>query len=293
MQISAIIPTLNAAHSIEKLLLALQRQTVPMSEIIVVDSSSQDGTAALAQKCGARILSIPQSAFDHGGTRDYALRNSAGDIVLFFTQDALPVNDEFTAQLLHPFSDPQIAAVTGRQLPWPSARPYVQEVQAYRYPAQSRLWTKADIPRLGLEAFHLSDVCAAYRRSAYLAVGGFHSPLMTNEDMLIASCLLDGGYRLAYCAEATVYHSHSFTLAQEYARNLQIGRFMCAYADRLGDGHATGEGVKMVKHVLRQLARKGEYAECISFCLDCAARLCGSYAGRRIQGKQARAGLSA
>lgn len=66
----------------------------------------------------------------------------------------------------------------------------MRAVQHYRYPAQSRVWGAEDRQALGIRAYHLSDVCSAYRRSAYEAVGGFPHPLPTNEDMLIAAAFL-------------------------------------------------------------------------------------------------------
>ena len=225
MSVSAILPTLNAAGEIAALLAALMGQTQPPDEILVVDSGSTDGTAELARAHGARVMSIPRDRFDHGGTRDAALRQTTGEFVLFLTQDALPANERYIEQLLLPFADERIAAASGRQLPRPDTRPYVQAVQLYRYPAQSRTWGSEDREALGIRAYHLSDVCSAYRRSAYEAVGGFPHPLPTNEDMLIAAAFLDAGYRLAYCADAAVVHSHDLPRvpAQRPHRALSAG----------------------------------------------------------------------
>ena len=109
--------------------------------------------------------------------------------------------------------------------------------------------------------------------------------LITNEDMLIAADLLKGGYRLAYCAKAMVHHSHSYTFMQEYRRNRLIGRFMQRYSQRLHGATETGEGLRLMVFVLAQLARKGQFMECIRFVMNCAARLLGSRAGRRMEKK--------
>lgn len=288
MSVSVIIPTLEAAGQIGPLLDALRRQTVRPDEVLVVDSCSRDGTAELARAHGARVMSIPRDRFDHGGTRDAALRQTAGGFVLFLTQDALPADERYIEHLLKPFADERVAAVSGRQLPRPDARPYVQAVQQYRYPPQSRAWGPEERDALGIRAYHLSDVCSAYRRSAYEAVGGFPHPLPTNEDMLIAAALLDAGYRLAYRADAAVVHSHNLTLRQEYRRNVLIGRFLREYGERLGNPRETGEGLRMVRQVLSQLLRSGHPLECPAFAADCAARLLGSRAGRRMGAAQGR-----
>ena len=281
MSVSVILPTLNAAGEIAALLAALMGQTQPPEEILVVDSGSTDGTAELARAHGARVISVPCGQFDHGGTRDAALRQTAGEFVLFLTQDALPADERYIEHLLKPFANERVAAASGSQLPRPDARPYVRAVQQYRYPAQSRVWGAEDREALGIRAYHLSDVCSAYRRSAYEAVGGFPHPLPTNEDMLIGAAFLDSGYRLAYCADAAVVHSHDLTLRQEYRRNVLIGRFLQEYGERLGNLRETGEGLRMVRQVLSQLLRSGHPLECPAFAADCAARLLGSRAGRR------------
>ena len=149
MSVSVILPTLDAAGGIVALLAALKGQTRPPDEILVVDSGSTDGTAELASEHGARVISIPRKQFDHGGTRDAALRQTAGEFVLFLTQDAMPANERYIECLLKAFADERMAAVSGRQLSRQDARPYVQAVQQYRYPAQSRVWGPEEREALG------------------------------------------------------------------------------------------------------------------------------------------------
>ena len=79
MTISLIIPTLNGAKDLPALMTRIQNQTMPPMEIIVVDSASTDGTAQLAKELGAKVIEIERRNFDHGGTRDMALRRSRGE----------------------------------------------------------------------------------------------------------------------------------------------------------------------------------------------------------------------
>lgn len=285
MNISVIIPTCEAGDGILTLIGALEKQSVSPDEILVVDSESQDGTADRARMAGARVISVLRSSFDHGGTRDMALRASTGDIVLFLTQDAMPADEGYIERLIAPFSDEKVAAACGRQIARTDARPYEKLFREYRYPQEERIWGKEEISSEGIRAFGISDVCSAYRRSAYEAVGGFEHPLVTNEDMLIAADLLEKGYRLAYCGSAGVWHSHSYTFRQEYRRNVLIGRFLERYASRLHGAAETGEGMRMVRHVLGTLLSRGKLWESFLFCLNCAARLAGSRAGRKKERK--------
>ena len=280
MTVSLIIPTLNAGALLPPLIEALRGQTLPPDELLIVDSSSKDGTADTARALGCRVEVIPRADFDHGGTRDAALRSTRGDIVVFMTQDALPASRTSLEQLLAPLADARVAAVSGRQIARPDARPYERLVRAYNYPAQSRVWTKDDLSALGVRAYLISDVFAAYRREAYLAVGGFEHPLETNEDMLIAQRLLAQGYTLAYSGEACVYHSHAFTWRQQFSRNRAVGRFMERYRDRFPCSEL-GTGMTLARNVLFALLREGRPLECAAFAIDCSARLLGNRAGRR------------
>lgn len=286
MRFSLIIPTLNAAGQIQTLLQAVSRQTIKPDEILVVDSQSDDGTADLAHELGSRVVSIQRHAFDHGGTRDMALRMTSGDVVIFMTQDALPADERCFAKLLEPLKEPAVAAVGGRQIAYPNARPYEKAVRAHNYPVEDRRWTQEDVPSLGVRAYLISDVLAAYRREAYLAVGGFDCPVMTNEDMLMAQRLLAAGYTLAYSGQAAVLHSHSFTWMQEYRRNMNVGRTMKRYERRFHCGSEMGEGVTLVKSVLAQLIKDGQLAECAAFCVNCSARLLGNRLGRWAESRR-------
>ena len=88
--VSVIVPTYNAEFYLGKLLDKLIKQTLPNYELIIIDSSSQDKTVRLARKYTDKVIIIPVSEFDHGGTRAKVAEIASGDILIYFTQDALP-----------------------------------------------------------------------------------------------------------------------------------------------------------------------------------------------------------
>ena len=273
MSISVIIPTRNAEKDIERSLQMLQNQTVELDEIIVIDSQSDDKTESICRRMN-KVVFIPviQSEFDHGGTRDWAFRQSRGDFVLFLTQDAIPADEHYVEQLLSPFQDPEIAMVSGRQIAKKQASPIEKFVREYNYPPESNVRAHKDIPVLGIKTFFASNVCSAYRRSAYLAVGGFNSPIITNEDMLIAARLINSGYKIAYCAEAKVIHSHQLTLKQQFVRNYNIGVFMRKYKNDFRNISSSSEGMKMVKYVLSRLVKEKHIMQSVYFCVECVIK---------------------
>ena len=290
-QVSVIIPTLNPGEQISELLDALRSQTVE-AELVVVDSGSQDGSvAALEQQDNVRLLRIPPESFDHGGTRDMALRQTAGTYVAFFTQDALPADNRCLEQLIGAFENPNVAGVFGRQIARPDAPAYERLTREFNYPAEGRVWREADIERLGVKAYFFSDVCAAWRREAYETAGGFDAPVESNEDMLMAAKLLHNGYALAYEPSAVVLHSHSFTLREDFERNLRIGRVMERYRERLRGESSNSEGMRMLRFVCAHLAREGRPFSLLAFVAHCAARFAGNRVGRRQERRREQTGI--
>lgn len=287
MDISVIIPTLNAEHDIEGLLTVLGRQSIQPIETLVVDSASEDRTIELIQKHkGVRLLQIDRQDFNHGGTRDLALRESRGDFVCFLTQDALPVSDDYLELLVAPMvDDSEIALVSGRQLPKADARRFELLVRGFNYPDSSSVRSKRDLKKYGIKTFFASDTCSAYRRTAYLECGGFEH-VNTNEDMLMAAKFIASGMKVAYEPRAEVYHSHNLTPSQQFARNRAVGFFLESHADDLMHISETGEGGRLVKSVSLQLLREGNFGEFVAFGVDCCARLLGNRAGRRTARKE-------
>lgn len=278
--ISLVVPTLNAGAEIDGLFDALDRQTVEIDDVLVVDSSSDDGTIEMAKRRGARTVSVPRSDFDHGGTRHEALTMTSGDLVLFLTQDALPADRFYVERLVEPFGDEEVAMASGRQIPKPDARRFEQLVRGFNYPEEANVRSLKDVEALGIKAFFASDACSAYRRSAYEACGGFPRPCNTNEDMLMAARFIKSGRKVAYAADARVLHSHNLTPIEQFRRNREVGVFLERCKDDLLGANEIGEGTRLVKAVMSQLAAEREFRKCGAFCLDCAARVVGNRLGR-------------
>ncbi len=89
-RIAVIIPTWNAAHDWPRLSAALRMQQVPANRVLIIDSSSIDGTRELAAREGYSIVCIKGSEFNHGGTRQRALESLPwAEFAVYLTQDAV------------------------------------------------------------------------------------------------------------------------------------------------------------------------------------------------------------
>ena len=147
--ISLIIPTLNAGKQLQNLIDAVKKQTRRPDEILIVDSSSDDGSLDFLEEYdrdNIKCIRIKKEEFDHGRTRDYALRQTNGDFIIFMTQDALPYDDYAFEHLIDQIeSNDSIAAVGGRQIAYPSAKREEKLIRAFNYPDKTFLWNKEDI----------------------------------------------------------------------------------------------------------------------------------------------------
>ena len=89
-KVGLIVPTFNAGKRWEAWLEAFATQTRKPDFLLVIDSSSSDGTADLARSHGFRVLVISPSDFNHGGTRQLGVKLlPQAEIIVFMTQDAL------------------------------------------------------------------------------------------------------------------------------------------------------------------------------------------------------------
>jgi glycosyltransferase involved in cell wall biosynthesis len=83
VRISVVIPTYNEAQSIGRVLADIPKM---VDEVLVVDSDSGDGTAAIAHEMGARVLREPRRGYGRACLTGLASVN-APDVVVFLDGD--------------------------------------------------------------------------------------------------------------------------------------------------------------------------------------------------------------
>lgn len=219
-----IVPTLNAASTWRSFLHGIDAQQIAPDQVLIVDSSSIDNTPELARKAGFQVISIDRKDFNHGGTRQWAVQ-FAGDaeVLVFLTQDAILADGDSIHNLLAAFDDPDVGAAYGRQLPRAGAGPIEAHGRFFNYPDHDEVRSLESRRTLGFKAVFISNAFAAYRRSALDAVGGFPSNVILGEDSVTAARLLTSGWKIAYVASASVYHSHEYSVWQEFQRYFDVG----------------------------------------------------------------------
>ena len=164
--------------------------------------------------------------FDHGGTRQRAIdAYPQADVYIFLTQDAIPADESALTNIIRVFDDPQIGMAYGRQLPHKGATVMEAHARLFNYPPQTQIRGLADADTYGIKTISCSNSFAAYRRSAFEGVGGFPRGTIMGEDVIVAGRLLLDGWKMAYVGDACVYHSHAYSLREEFERYFDIGVF--------------------------------------------------------------------
>ena len=276
MNVSVCIPTLNAGGGWDETLRALMAQdTTTLStagerssterreplDVLVIDSSSSDGTAEIARQQGCRVITIPRDQFDHGGTRQNAIDSSPlADVVVFLTQDAVLADRFAISRLTGVFADPSIGAAYGRQLPRPRANAIEAHARLFNYPPVSSVRTLESAKVVGFKAIFFSNSFGAYRCTAMEKVGGFPRPSNFGEDTVVAGRLLQNGWQIAYVSDAIAYHSHHLSYSDEYRRYRSIGELHESERWLLRDfGNASGEGRRFVISEMKYLFRNAPW----------------------------------
>ena len=256
-KVGLIVPTLNAGTLWEAWLQAFDRQTRKPDFLVVIDSSSSDRTVELARSYGFHVHIIPKAEFNHGGTRQFGIGMMAqAEIIVMVTQDALFARPDSIENLLAAFADERIGAAYGRQLPHRDAGPIGAHARLFNYPAESQVRSLDDRASLGIKTAFLSNSFSAYRRSALVEAGGFPLNTIMNEDTFVAGRMLLSGWKIAYCADAQVYHSHDYGFLEELRRYFDIGVFhgKSPWLQQTF-GKAEGEGRRFVRSELLHLFR--------------------------------------
>jgi len=224
--------------------------------VLVVNSSSNDGTVELAEKMGAETLVVPRNEFNHGATRELARRALGTDIVVMITPDAKPTGPEMVGNLVRPIAEGRASVTYARQLPHDGADFFESFPRIFNYPDKSELRSIEDVKTLGAYTFFCSDSCAAWSNRALDSIGGFDTTLSL-EDTIAVAKLLRGGHKIAYCADAVVQHSHRYSLAQEFKRHFDAAYVRAIHKDILFVGGGDERrGTMFVAAMLRALARE-------------------------------------
>ena len=312
-KVDVIIPVYKPGDEFKNTLKRLVKQTVAINKLILIQTVPDDFAGEILKvnfdvdfdedsKSNKNfhvpelvIHAVNQSEFDHGKTRNFGASYSDADYILFMTQDAIPADKHLIENLLKTFdgasdgdsssringSGKVINAISyARQLPRKEADIVEELTRLHNYPKESRVKTAADLENMGIKTYFCSDVCAMYDKKIFDELDGFVYPTIFNEDMIMASKVMDEGYSVTYAADAKVIHSHSYTCMQQLRRNFDLGISQKMYSEVFDRVSSEKEGAGYAKKVVFTLLKKGLVFKAFYFCMQCGFKLVGYTLGK-------------
>ena len=279
MKIDIICPLYNAEEYFINLHKSfLMQENVKLNSIKYLLTESSDNTEQLLIDNKCEYKRIKKNDFSHSLVREKAAFESDADIVVFVTQDVEIVKNDWLYNLTKDIND-DVVATYSRQLPkFNNIEKYTREEN---YPNKSSIVSKDDIERLGLRTFFFSDASSAIKRDIFVKLNGYDNKnLPISEDMYIAYKIIMAGYKIMYCADSEVIHSHKFTLKQIYDRYKLTGKFFKenSYLDQYG---TTDSGKNLAFYVLKRIFQEKRILLLFRYPFDMMARLVGMKAGKR------------
>lgn len=264
IHVDLIIPVYRPDKRIYKILSIMEKQTVRPKNIMILQTLTgkqreEEFNIPDDYSIDIQVYYIDKKDFDHGGTRKYGATLSDADILMYMTQDAVPVDEHLIEKLIEPYRDLKVAATYARQIASPRADIIEQYTREYNYPKESRIKSAKDIEELGIKTYFCSNVCATYRRDIYEKLGGFVDRTIFNEDMIMAHAMVHAGYKIVYQAGARVVHSHIYSYLQQFSRSFDLGVSHRQYADVFLGVSSEAEGINLVKNTLQYLHYHKEY----------------------------------
>ncbi len=206
MLISVVIRTLNESKYLGELLAGIREQVLPEHEVevVLVDSGSNDGTIAIAEHFGCRIVHILPEDFSFGRALNLGCSSARGEVLVFVSGHCVPADESWLAELIAPIAEGRVDYVYGRQIGRDSTKFSERRVFLKYFPERSL------IPQKG---FFTNNANAAIRRDAWARLH-FDESLTGLEDMELARRLVRGGGRVGYAARACVFHIHDESWAK-------------------------------------------------------------------------------
>lgn len=280
MNIDIICPLYNAEKYIVSLHNSLlMQESVNLKSINYLLTRSKDNTERILNKINANYIVIEPSEFSHSFSREMMARKSTADIIVFISQDIKILRKDWLYYLTKDISEGKCEAAYSRQLADKNnIEKYTREKN---YGDHSFIKTKEDIEKMKLNTFFFSDASSAINRKIFEELNYYDGKkIASNEDQYIAYKLIMSGYRIKYCAESEIVHSHDFNFNSLYKRYRDTGAFYKA-EPYMNDFGVNGAGLDMALYILKRIIQDKNWKAAIEYVPNMVARYFGMKSCKR------------
>jgi len=219
--ISVVIPVKNGAQTLHKCLASIKDQTIANDiELIILDSCSTDTSKQIALEFGATVIDILPETFNHGLTRNEALKYTTGELIYYTVQDASIADNNMLERMCMHFNDRTVQSVCAHQAiphdldknPALWFRRMTQPVPEVRYFPNGGFERLSKQQQLNYRFW--DNVCAMYRKEILVKLPFMETDY--SEDCLWADMALKNGYKIIKDPSLVVYHYHHLRFGYTY-----------------------------------------------------------------------------
>lgn len=280
MTVDVICPLYNAENYVEKLYNNIKKQKdVEINSINYIVTKGNDNTENILKELDCNFEVIEKEDFSHSTARENMARKCKADILVFITQDIIIEREDWLINLTKCIENGECEASYSRQTC--SNNTIEKYTRERNYPIKSFVVSKDDIEKKGLQTFFFSDASSAIKRDIFMKLNCYDGKRFpTNEDMYIAYKLITNGYRIKYCADSIVEHSHKFKLKQLYKRYYDTGVFF-KQNTYLNEYKVNKAGGGMALYVLKRAVQDKNFSVLVQFVPNMAARFIGMKMGNK------------
>ena len=282
MKISIICPIYNGKDYIEKLHNNILNQKLKDNQSLQISyvlTRSKDKSEQILKELNCNYTLIEPKNFSHSTTREMMAEKADGEIIVFISQDIKIKNNIWLQNLINSIINGECEASFSRQIGEDNTiEKYTRE---RNYPSESRIVSKKDIDKYQIRTFFYSDASSAVLTKVYRELKAYDGKKMpTNEDMYFAYKLINAGYRIKYCADSEVYHSHQFTFKQLYKRYYDTGVFFKQNPYFL-NYKSNESGIDLAKYVFKRAVEEKNIKVILRILPDFGVRFIGKFLGQK------------
>lgn len=279
-KISIIVPIYNGEKYLDKLVKEIKKQKGNfILELIALVTSSLDNSLEKSKELFDKVIEVKK--FNHAKTRHEGALISTGDILVFITQDIFPYDEQWLNNLIRPLNKDIIASFS-RQIAYEDHSEIEKIIRLLNYPDKDRICNIENQKVNGRKNIFFSDASSAIIRKEFFELGGFNLEILTNEDVYLASKIIESKKSFIYVAESKIWHSHQLSLKDSYKRYRDIGKFEKLFEKEIDFSKTENEGKKLLMYLIKELIKKRKIKESLYIPFDIGVRWLGYKVGKKI-----------
>jgi GT2 family glycosyltransferase len=214
-RISVVVCTHNGSRTLRGCLEDIAALEYPDYELLVVDDGSTDGSAAIAEEYGARVVRTENRGL--ASARNTGLEAATGELVAYLDDDARP-DPHWLRYIASAFANGPYAGVGGPNLAPPGDGDVPDCIaNAPGGPIHVLLSDR--------EAEHIPGCNMAFRKACLEAIGGFDAQFrIAGDDVDVCWRLQEQGFTLGFSAAAVVWHHRRASVSGFWRQQREYGR---------------------------------------------------------------------